>query len=864
MRWIFLMIYLISFQNIMGNNHLLSNFTLIRERKERYCDKLKINTAFILTTDRDTHRANSKNLLDGFGEAAINFFLVDSSTSNLIEIIGPLIISILFILAFIATIIIFIIYMFPGYFVTRKEFITLLKQRFFFYTTLILIILLAVLFIYFSQSLSQSIEEAKYSVCVYYWVQYDFMAGVGESNYTFIGFDNIRTTTSILESELTNFNSLYQNFQNIRSKNIESIKDVPLRAAFNYTKRYQERTILAYDETDITEEIPVPIESLTTYINNDIETEFKEIAYVSNNVLEMIDSGIGIIDRYEESNDVLIMSMINAMNYINNSFKDLLNALLSYEEPLEKLISYMRVVNIILVILAIIVFCFLPIFILFYILRNRSDKYVWMVKTVKTVQVILGILSFLFALILLLFLIANLLVSGYCYYSDKLLDRSSLSSSFVDTYKDSLNLTDSSIKFVVSNCYNQTTANFATFFTTDTGTDSSENNDEDVVVDPKIPENDDESQDNDDENNENENNDDTNTDNNNDTEDNNDNDTLIGDGITNRLLSEAGLFGASADNSSDLVEVPDNFDIKLLSQFQAFVKSFFIYDQFYSASLRTASPTVQAFEQYLKNFRDGIFPNFNTYIIARNELNDILLTSAYQVELNIRSCSSDTDKECLTMKDTTVGEFSAKIAQDENVDDKSRAINIFTRLKESLESGENLYAQMIFNLIQKNNSEGHPTPGSSAEEARSLLINIWSDMAAVRDTLKNSFAIFESYGGDLSSLTNCYVIKRETKLMEAPVCFMLMPKLFAALSFLLLINLVLLLILWGICCSIKYSGNLTVGSWVSKTTVASAWDKSKGNVLSFYENSEIMVNDESKVTEEEEEDDYFEDSEDEG
>lgn len=871
MRFGWLVVLTIVLLSPVNSSELLSNFTLVRERKEQNCNGLKVNTAFALTTKRSEQRTSSKNLLDSFAVAATKFFLVDPSFSNIMGIIAPLILPIFFILAFIVTMIIFCMFMCQGYFITRKEYITLLKQRLFFYSTFVFIIVLAILFVLFSSSLQNSITQAKYSMCLYYWIQYDLMAGVNESPYTFIGFDNIEKTVNIFKSELRNFNTLLPNFKSISSKNINSIRSVPLASAYNYTLKYESNNILAYDESSTYNAIPVPVESLTTFISTEIEKEFRNINYVSNNVTTMVDSGIEIVTKYNTQSDVLITSVVTAMNYINDSFRYIMDKLLSFEDPLEQLIKYMRIANVVLVLLAIAVFCFLPVFIAFYILRNTSDKYVWMVKTAKTVEIIISVLSLLFALILFLFLAVNLIVSGLCFYSDALVTLGD-SSTFVDTYKTDLNLTDTNIQFIINSCFNEKTANFSGAFnqTNSTSADS----DITVITESKRPTTTTNTTTNSTTGTGNTTDNSTGTDSGTGTNSStdttsSDSSITIGDGsdITSfRLLAETNSTNSTVttDTSSELVEVPSTFDTALLSQFQSFVTSYLVYDSFYEETLGSASPSVSSFQKYLINFRDGIFPNFSTYITALSELNsNQIKTSAYTMAMNIRNCDSSRSKTCLPVKETSLATFSARIALDNNIDDKTGTINMFTRLKNSLNSGAELYEKMINDLTSATNAQGNMTPSSSAEKTRLTLLNIYPDMNTIKTTLANSFAIFSAYGGDLSSLTNCYVIKRETMLIEAPVCFLLMPELFSALAYLVLINLVLLLILWGIFCSIKYSGNLTVGSWVSKTTVASAWDKSKGNVLSFYENSEIMVDDESRVTEEEEDDDYFEDSEEE-
>ena len=904
-----------------------ANFTLIRELKEKHCNGKVLNTAFVMTLSRDQHYTSNQNMLESYATATIGFFMGSGGAQHIIGLIVPMLVPFIFIAAAIATIVIFIMYMCPGYFLTRKEYITLLKQRLFFYMTILFIILLAVVFVLFSNALRDSIKNAQYSMCFYYFTQYDLMAGLNETDYTFIGFDNIEKTSNIFNDEIKNFNSLSDQFTKIQTFDFEAKKQVPIDSALNFSKSYMTSEIVAYDEEEESKELPIPIDSLTNYINDNVNDEFISIRYVSSNIIDMVDYGKKIIKEYGDANEILISSLINAVNFISDKFKHLLDKLLEYDEPLETLIRYMEITDIILLLLGLAVFCFLPVFIVFYILRNTSDKFVWMVNTAKSIQLIISGLAFLFALILFLFMVINLLVSGICFFTNEL----NTNADFINTYKDSLNITDENIQLVINNCFDKEKANFNVFFNQNNKSTNSSINDtlhENVNTNPKRPV---------------EQSDtttggttgvtgdttgetggtggtggttggtdgttggtgDTTGGNTNDGGTGGNPDITVGTGLLNR--ETVTLHGQTTDGNTpptdgstpptdgstpptdgstppkddstqptdgsttpgeeeqkeeviNLPTVPEGFDINLLSDFQSFVTSYFVYYNFYTESITKQSPSIESFTRYLEDFRDGVEPNFSSYELALTQLNDLISCSSIEVKLNLRKCSAAENMECISVNQRTTEDMAVQFDEQDCIPDKSTAIEIYQRLKNSLESGKVLYNAMLIDAEQMPKLSGWDTPGYAAEVARAAIIDIEPHMSVIQNTLKNSFAIIESYGGDLSSLTNCYIAKRQLMLIEAPICFMLKPSLFRALFFLIVINLLLLLILWGICCSIKYSGNLTMGSWVSKTTMASAWDKSKGNVLSFYENSEIVVDDESDIASDEDGDSYFDDS----
>ncbi len=74
---------------------------------------------------------------------------------------------------------------------------------------------------------------------------------------------------------------------------------------------------------------------------------------------------------------------------------------------------------------------------------------------------------------------------------------------------------------------------------------------------------------------------------------------------------------------------------------------------------------------------------------------------------------------------------------------------------------------------------------------------------------------------------------------------------------LMFLNVILLLMLWSVFFSLKYADNLSMGSWVSKTTLASGWDKSKANAVSFYKDSRIIQVHDKENEDEETDQEYF-------
>lgn len=92
-------------------------------------------------------------------------------------------VTIVLIIAFLASMVVFIIYLFPGYFETRKEFVKLWKQRLILAVTCVLFVCMILCFVLITYNLIQSIKEAQYTQCFYYLVQYDLISGLDEADY---------------------------------------------------------------------------------------------------------------------------------------------------------------------------------------------------------------------------------------------------------------------------------------------------------------------------------------------------------------------------------------------------------------------------------------------------------------------------------------------------------------------------------------------------------------------------------------------------------------------------------------------------------------------------------------------------------
>lgn len=81
----------------------------------------------------------------------------------------------------------------------------------------------------------------------------------------------------------------------------------------------------------------------------------------------------------------------------------------------------MNIALIMLIILSIISVVFIPIYLIFYFLKNYSDKHDWTVKMMKGWLISAAVIGLIFAIFFLIFMYANLVVSSACYYMNEIL-----------------------------------------------------------------------------------------------------------------------------------------------------------------------------------------------------------------------------------------------------------------------------------------------------------------------------------------------------------------------------------------------------------------------------------------------------------
>lgn len=152
-----------------------------------------------------------------------------------------------------------------------------------------------------------------------------------------------------------------------------------------------------------------------------------------------------------------------------------------------------------------------------------------------------------------------------------------------------------------------------------------------------------------------------------------------------------------------------------------------------------------------------------------------------------------------------------QIAPEVCITDKNKLIEDFTKMRKSLDDNRSLYNEVYpFVETSKDMGDGYNTTGKETETLNNQFLEIKPTVSIINNRLANTFRILKSFNGDLNVLTNCFIFKRQLMIIEPGFCFDLMPIFFKAAMFILIVNICLMGVTWGVFLSIKYAGDLGV------------------------------------------------------
>lgn len=842
-------------------------FSVLSKNINFYCNNIDISSVLAMSLNRTAYYNSSMNFFQMFANGTVTFFMSSNYASNVVKILVPLLIPILMMVGFIVMMVFVIGIFFPNFCKARKEEINLSKQRIFFFFTMFFIIGIFASFSFLWYYINQTITNVNISACLYYSAQYELTTGYTTAPYAFMGFDNFNSAVSIFQQELVNFGSLAPFFQQINGINfLNYITNISLSVQ-NYSNYYANSTIM---DVDGTMQMPMLIQSLTPMINQNISSDVNLVVTLCQNLANLANYGISTISTYGQSMNVFIQSLTSTINVVVNQFQTILSVLEPYNIWIETIVQIMNSTQIIMVVLAILTFAFVPFFFSFYHFKNSSDKYDWLIYPAKVVNLLLGFLGIIFTCLFFIFLIMTLIVSGGCYYVNGILTNST---DFNQKYIKDLQLNNTNINSTLWYCFNQSTSNFMMFLNV-SGNSNQINIPTSLTPIRKVPGNinhvapil-------------------ANTTNSTGTVSIN---LSIGsgmrllkaieyiqestEGIMDGLESTSGRYlqtsttpstqNTTAANGSVYVlsnltipNPPPGFNLSALVNFQKFIGYLNNYDNFYMQSYSSTAPSISDFSSNISSVASGQTYNFINYVVVLQNINNFLMCNGSIAALSSEDCNSNPN--CIVISSTPLAIFSQQLSLVDCISDKTTLVNLYSSLLASYQSSLSLYSQMQTNLTSTTQQSYYQTPGSLISNARSAIINASSIISNIEDYISSTMAWFNQFNGTLDGITSCYIAHKELKGVEPAFCFLLQTSMSYTTLYLFAISICVLLIQIGIFYSVKYSGNLSFASWASNTTQGSGWDKSKLTAVSFMQQSEIVINDKSDVDDSEDEKGYF-------
>lgn len=864
-----------------------SSSTALATNLATYCKGVNINSIMALSLDRAANNNATMKLLQVFANGTMNFITSPNPGSAFLGVLPPLMIPILLMVAFLVSFSFAIGFFFPHFCTARKEDITVAKQRVFFYLTFFFIITLTACFGFLWFYIIQAVTQVNNTACLYYKAQYELTVGYTSAPYQFIGFDNFNDGAAIFQQELGNFASLASSFQSLNAMNFQSFTSNMNSAVQNYSNTFAGQQITAIDGT---KQRPIVIQSLTSAISNDVSAEIATIVALCQSLANIATYGLATLTTYGQNIGVLIQTLTNTITVVVTQFQTVISVLQPYDGSVSTVVSLMNNTKIILAVLLVLTFAFVPYFLAFYALKNSTDSHDWMVYPAKVVVLLLAVLGIVITVLFFFVLSASTISSSVCYYMDGLLTNQT---KFNQEYLRDLHVTDPNINATLSFCFNQSTSNFVSFLAASNNNNGNSGPNSTIPV-RKIPVA-------------------INRTNGPPTTTSNSTSTTssptvqIGPNIARRLLGSlfiptwtdtdsiqawaAGFRAlqsttttpttnttntttstnttnttnttnaANATNGTNFTisnftipNPPPGFNMTALLLFQAFVTALNSYVDFYQSASSSASPSIQSFLSTLNKMSTGQLNNFVEYDIAINQLFNAVKCNSSTVVLNGQNCQANY-ATCNVVTELSVFAFSQRVAAAPCVVNPAEVINIYNNLQLSWQSGIPLYTNMS-NTLLSNQTNG-TNPGNLIQNARQAILNASQVIANIEDYISSTLAWFNQFNGDLTGMTSCYIAKKQLLDFEPAMCFQLQGSLTYVTIFFLGIVLSLLFILWGIFYSIKYSGNLTIASWASATTQGSGWDRSKMTAVSFMEQSEIVLNEKSDIQDSDDEKSYF-------
>lgn len=422
-----------------------------------------------MSLERDTHYTQSSNFFMSFAQSALPVLLGESILSNFLGLLPSLGLPLVMLIGNFVSLIIFIIYLCPGYFKTRKENLSATKQKIILVFSIVCILGkrrvtsgMVVAYVLFSLKLTQAMDESKYAVCMFYNAQFDIFNGLtenfGGNNYSFLGFDRLESYTEIFKEELTFFSDLNTQFVNISTKDFKTEGNRPIESTKKFVGKFKDRKTLT--TTDGVFAQPVWAQSLTSFISDSVQTDIESMLNVATNLEDGANTGKKIISDFKSDNYVLVSSMSRAMDFVINKFKKLLNSSVQFDGSIEYVLNFFDSFRYFLIVLGILLFAAVPFYFYYYSVRTNDDEKVWLDKIMKLVNLFVNFMGYISGVLLLIMVFIVTIQSCFCFYLNAFVS----DPTYYNTNKTLFQIKDTEMSVILENCLDPNKAKFSFIF----------------------------------------------------------------------------------------------------------------------------------------------------------------------------------------------------------------------------------------------------------------------------------------------------------------------------------------------------------------------------------------------------------------
>lgn len=215
------------------------------------------------------------------------------------------------------------------------------------------------------------------------------------------------------------------------------------------------------------------------------------------------------------------------------------------------------------------------------------------------------------------------------------------------------------------------------------------------------------------------------------------------------------------------------------------------------------SKQAQLFDDYLEETRIGIRKDHDNILARIQELNQLVDCDGIYYALTPVTCIADNSNTCLTIQEETAVQEPACLAG-EGADKVQEARDRFNTIKTYLTETQLLMGNMI------NGVNG--TDADSLNSKYNLAATDFLDASIKFDVIKdNQTAAIALFNGDLTTQTDCRIIRLHMQLLEDSICFNTVAELYSFMVCSIIGAIIFFCLVWNLCCAEYCIGNLREG-----------------------------------------------------